>query len=144
MAHVSISEAADRFGIPKSTIYKKLETGELSAKKIDGKRCLDPSEVERVFPSDRPRYRKKDSNGIENSQVENLVKFKDLERDRDVLKMEVGILRDSNRQLTSQVDFLQKQLVESMATVKLIGDQRKSDEVPRKRIFQRIFGRKAA
>ena len=55
MPHISIKEAAKLAGVHRTTITRALESGKLSAVTLDnGQRCIDPSELNRAFPSDRP------------------------------------------------------------------------------------------
>jgi Helix-turn-helix domain len=49
MAQVNISQAAHMAGVSRPTIHKKINAGELSAEKADGKTLIDVSELERVF-----------------------------------------------------------------------------------------------
>ena len=58
MPKVTVSEAARLSGVPRSSIYKKIKTGEMSFEKIDGRTVIDPSELARVFPSDRPKIKR--------------------------------------------------------------------------------------
>jgi Helix-turn-helix domain len=49
MAKVNISQAAHMAGVSRPTIHKKINTGELSVDKANGKTFIDVSELERVF-----------------------------------------------------------------------------------------------
>jgi Helix-turn-helix domain len=49
MAKVNVSQAAQMAGVSRSTIHKHLNTGKLSADRMDGKTLIDVSELERVF-----------------------------------------------------------------------------------------------
>jgi hypothetical protein len=49
MAKVNISQAAHMAGVSRPTIHKKINTGELSTEKANGKTFIDVSELERVF-----------------------------------------------------------------------------------------------
>jgi helix-turn-helix protein len=49
MAKVNISQAAHMAGVSRPTIHKKINAGELSADKANGKTFIDVSELERVF-----------------------------------------------------------------------------------------------
>jgi hypothetical protein len=49
MAKVNISQAAHMAGVSRPTIHKKINAGQLSVEKLDGKTLIDVSELERVF-----------------------------------------------------------------------------------------------
>lgn len=56
MPTISFSEAARIAGVNPSTIHRAVKKGRLSAKMLDnGQKVIDPSELQRVFPSERPR-----------------------------------------------------------------------------------------
>ena len=49
MAKVNISQAAHMAGVSRPTIHKKINAGELSTERANGKTLIDVSELERVF-----------------------------------------------------------------------------------------------
>ena len=56
MPQLSITDAAHTVGVNRSTIHRAIKTGKLSATIMDdGRRVINPSELERAFPSDRPK-----------------------------------------------------------------------------------------
>lgn len=70
----TVTQAAREWGISKPTIYKRLESGELSAEIDDkGRRVIDASELARVF-GDKKKERKAESTLPENQRelIQNL------------------------------------------------------------------------
>ncbi len=58
MPHMTIAEAADHAGVDRSTISRKIKTGQLSVTNLEnGQKGIDPAELERVYPTNRPRAR---------------------------------------------------------------------------------------
>lgn len=55
MPKISISEASRISGVARGTLYRDMDSGKLSYEKQSGRRVLDPSELERVYPVDRVR-----------------------------------------------------------------------------------------
>ena len=55
MTNVSIQQAAKIANVHRTTISRAIESGKLSIVTLDnGQRCIDPSELSRVFPTERP------------------------------------------------------------------------------------------
>ena len=58
MAHFSIRAAAEQAGTSKSTIWRAIQSGRLSASRTDANGfAIDPAELFRVFPPQRPAHR---------------------------------------------------------------------------------------
>ncbi len=56
MPAISLSDAARLANVNPSTITRAVKTGRLSVRVLDnGRKAIDPVELERVFPSDRPQ-----------------------------------------------------------------------------------------
>jgi hypothetical protein len=55
MAHMTIAQAAKHVGVDRSTISRAIKSGRLSIRVLDsGKKGIDPAELERAYPSNRP------------------------------------------------------------------------------------------
>jgi hypothetical protein len=55
MAHMTIAQAAKHAEVDRSTISRAIKSGRLSAVILsNGKKGIDPAELERVYPSNRP------------------------------------------------------------------------------------------
>ena len=55
MPHISLQEAAKIVGVHRTTISRAIDSGKLSVVTLDnGRRCIDPSELSRAFPPERP------------------------------------------------------------------------------------------
>ena len=58
MAHFSLREAAEQAGTSKSTIWRAIKSGRLSAARTDDNGfAIDPAELFRAFPPQRPALR---------------------------------------------------------------------------------------
>ncbi len=56
MAYLSIAQAAKQAGVDRTTITRKIKAGQISVVKLaNDQRGIDPAELERVYPSERPR-----------------------------------------------------------------------------------------
>ena len=57
MASLSLREAAEQAGTSKSTIWRSIKSGRLSATRLDdGGFAIDPAELFRAFPPQRPAH----------------------------------------------------------------------------------------
>jgi hypothetical protein len=98
MAKVNVSQAAQMAGVSRPTIHKKINSGELSVEKTDGKTLIDVSELELVFgtlvPPGTPKLNRKDFHA-DTSQVATILQsqIERLERELDVIRQE----RDSEK-----------------------------------------------
>jgi Helix-turn-helix domain len=98
MAKVNISQAAHMAGVSRPTIHKKINAGELSAEKMDGKTLIDVSELERVFGTlvrpDTPKPNRQDLH-VETPQVVTILQseIERLQRELEVIRQE----RDSEK-----------------------------------------------
>ncbi len=58
MHYMTIAEAAKHANVDRSTISRKIKAGQLSATHLaNGQKGIDPAELERVYPVNRPRAR---------------------------------------------------------------------------------------
>lgn len=114
MPAMSFSEAAKAANVNPSTIHRAVKKGKLSAKILhNGNRVIDPAELSRVYPSERPR------NGVQQSMPDNAM-MQDLldarqlhatalQRQIDLLQSEVVDLRrrlddsEQERRLTTRL-----------------------------------------
>jgi hypothetical protein len=93
MAKLNISQAAQMAGVSRPTIHKKINSGELSVEKTDGKTLIDVSELERVFGTlvtpGTPKPNRKDLH-TDTSQVATILQsqIERLERELDVIRQE--------------------------------------------------------
>ncbi len=56
MTYLSIAQAAKQAGVDRTTITRKIKAGQISVVKLaNDQRGIDPAELERVYPSERPR-----------------------------------------------------------------------------------------
>ena len=60
---LTVAQVLEHFGIPKTTLYRKMEIGEISFQKQGKKRLIDPAEVERAFPQWNKREVPSEHNG---------------------------------------------------------------------------------
>lgn len=87
MPKLTVSEASRQFSIPRSTIYKKMEDGSLSFEIIGKRRVLDPSELERCFPSDRPSIKTKPTMETSQEQHKTSKTDRDTQTELECLKV---------------------------------------------------------
>ena len=137
MPKMTISEVSRQFNVPRSTIYKKMEDGDLSYS-MDGKRrIVDPSEAERCFPSDRPKIKRrkvsKDNNGL---HVETVVDSSAMKSELEYLKLHVTTLEGHIKSLQDDKNDLRRRLDEADSyrslVVRLIEDKSSKQDKPKK------------
>jgi len=122
---LSMGQAAKEAGVSKTSISRAINSGRLSASKVDGIGYqIDPSELFRVFPRNRNAYSKKEQSVTHNVTDEvapsNPLEFLRLEIENLALKREVSLL-------TERVDDLRKERDDwkaQAAIVKVISDLR--------------------
>lgn len=62
MPLMTVAQAAKHTGVHRTTITRAISSGKLSASRLDGgDYAIDPSELERVYPSNRPATQKRTS-----------------------------------------------------------------------------------
>jgi excisionase family DNA binding protein len=115
----SLTSAATATGISKSTIYRAIKSGKMSAVFEDGVYKIDPAELHRVFsPVSVERVMKEEMTQSETVGETSLLKLEveflkqQLERERDFVKSLERRLDDSDierRKLTKLLTFQQEQ-----------------------------------
>ncbi len=125
MPKLTISEAARIVSVPRSTIYRKIKSGELSCEVLDGRKVVDPSELQRVFPSDRPIVKhatSKDSPMLQNGK-EGVATAEALQI--ATLQDHIATLQEANKVLQKDKDRLL-----TLLETKMITDQREQSPEP--------------
>ena len=121
MPAISFTEAAKLAGVNPSTIHRAVKNGRLSARTMDnGRKAIDPSELERAFPSDRPRHGEREVNQ-EHALLQQLLEEKDLRA--MALQHQVQLLESERADLRSRLDAAEQ---ERRSTLRLLEDQRRS------------------
>jgi len=78
---ISISDACRHFKINRSTLYAAMADGRLSFQvQANGRRTLEPSEIERVFPQNRPIVSSEDDIDQQNRTTDLIAVLKDKNR----------------------------------------------------------------
>jgi excisionase family DNA binding protein len=119
MPEMSIQEAAKHYGLNRSTIYKAMGDGRLSFTQLpNGRRSLQPAEVERVFPPNRPIVSKQhpgqqiDTEESVNRWEENARLLQDtirrLEADKEDLRQRLDRAEEERRQMTRLLEYHQR------------------------------------
>lgn len=103
--NISVSEAAKRWGVSRTTIYKKIDDGELSR---NSEKKIDTTEMLRVF-GNPPSTERTEQNGknVQRTAVNNESVQEDVQ-----LKHQLELEKLKNIHLQQQVDY-HKQLVEN-------------------------------
>lgn len=116
---ISFTEAAKLAGVNPSTIHRAVKNGRLSARTLDnGRKAIDPSELERVFPSDRPRIGERKVTQ-EHALFQQLLEEKDLRA--MALQHQVQLLESERVDLRSRLDRAEQ---ERGVALRLLEDQR--------------------
>lgn len=129
---MNIKEASRFIKVARSTLYNKIESGELS-KTAGGK--LDTSELLRVFghPDERDKTQRK-------TQMDIIQKTLDTERDTEIraLKDHIKLLQETLSESRKREEWLMSKLDTLTDTVKLLENSKK--EEGKKGFFKRLFG----
>ena len=114
---ISLTAAAKIAGVNPSTIHRAVKDGRLSCVLLDNDRkAVDPSELERVFPSNRPR------NGADDALPLHAKALLDAKQEQiDALHAMVRTLEEQNIDLRRRLDDSEQ---ERRATTRLLADQR--------------------
>lgn len=120
MPTISFTEAAKMAGVNPSTIHRAVKGGRLSAKMLDnGRKAIDPSELERVFPTDRPRHG-------EQEVVQEHALFQQIMEEKDLralaLQRQVQLLESERDDLRRRLDRAE---LERSTAMRLLEDQRR-------------------
>lgn len=136
MPHISIKEAARAAGVHRTTITRAIETGKMSAVRLDnGRRCVDPSELSRAFPSDRPVVHK-DSAPAAKQQDAPTVHTMVLEARLNELLHLVRTLEADKEDLRTRLDRSEQ---DRSSALRLLEDQRKQHQ-PQRHWWQFFWG----
>jgi len=125
MPKMTISEAARIAGVPRSTIYRKIKTGEMSCETLDGRKVVDPSELQRVFPSDRPIMKHATSKDSTTHQFEKEDVSPSFVQQVEMLQNHIATLQDTNKMLQKDKDRLL-----TLLETKMLTDQREQVQEP--------------
>ena len=126
MPKISISQAARVAGTQRSTLYRAMERGDLSFEILNGKRVLDISELERVFPSERPKVLRGTASDTSKEQRATPDEQPDFRVSLAVLQAENQLLREQLVDVQGERDYLRSELSKASSTVKLLEDNRRS------------------
>ncbi len=134
---VSISEAARRAGVKRTTIYRKLESGKLS-KELgeDGQPCIELSELSRIYPRlvTDPVQRREDRKSTPENSGE-----------ITVLRQLVDVLKQDKEHLARQVERLNEQVDRERDVLVMLERERQltlpppAPSAPKKRTFWQWF-----
>ena len=154
MAKFSISDAAKRAKVERTTLYRKLNKGDISAE-IDahGNKVIDASELLRVYPDatviDNPTTSVQQMHTVETQQnatadatMAVLLREAEMREEKiEDMKRRIEALEADKTDLRSERDRLLKVIEEQSASVKLLtaGDQTKA-KTGRRFLF---FGRRS-
>ncbi len=99
MATITLAQAAEMAGVSYHTINRAVKSGKLSATLLsNGQRVIDPTELQRAFPSDRPKTMQNDTAYHDNINDSILIeqfnaRIIDLQNTISILKSERDDLR---------------------------------------------------
>lgn len=115
MPMITIAEAVRIAKVSRSTISRSIRSGKMSVVTLaNGQVGIDPSELERVFPSDAPRKRNQQHMVIHAQQEDN----------ENNVSINTG--HEHVQTLSEQCAFLRKRLEQAEATIQeLLADQRR-------------------
>ena len=118
MPAITITEAARRAGVQRSTLYRKARTGGLSViKGADGKNRIEMSELLRVYP-DAEQGAAPPVNGAQHrskqhlQQAENVAENASLRRELSLLREQVHDLRGERDRLLGVIEVQTKQIAD--------------------------------
>jgi predicted transcriptional regulator len=132
---LSIKAAAELVKVSRTTIYKKIESGDLS-RSANG--TVDTADVLRVFsgtsPVHRVHHKKSQIEHIKNVQEERETSKTDIAQIEQLYKAQIRLLEDSLRKAEAREEWLQSQVSTLTDTMKLL-------EAPKVETKQGLFGR---
>ena len=118
MPKLSISEAARTADTTRSTLYRAMERGDVSYEILNGKRVIDPSELQRAFPPERPKVSRKIDSEQCQIQDDTVSEQFDLRVSHAVTLRENELLREQLGTASNEIEYLRHELSKSVATVK--------------------------
>ena len=125
---ISLTEAAKQAGISKPGLMKAIKKGKLSAEKnAHGQWVVDPAELLRVYPTQKPVSETvSDQVGV------------GITTENNALKREVDLLRQQLDRANLEKDRVLKMLEEQIVSVRQLTNQRQEKES--RGLWQRLFG----
>ena len=114
---MTVAQVLEHFSVPKTSLYRKMESGDLPFQKQGKKRLLNPGDVEVAFPQWNKRTVPPEQNGTPEGNVD-LV---------ESLRANIRNLELSNQDLR---DRLTKSDEERSLVLRLLTDQRSSVDDP--------------
>jgi vacuolar-type H+-ATPase subunit I/STV1 len=152
MAKFAIADAANRAGVERTTLYRKMNKGEISAE-IDahGNKVIDASELLRVYPDakviDGPATVAPPLPPVEKLQTATGEATRGLLREVEIrdekiddMKRRIEALEADKSDLRSERDRLLKVIEEQSSSVKLLTEGVKAKEKTGRRFW--LFGRR--
>lgn len=130
MARISISQAARDFKVSRNSIYKKINSRQLTK---DSEGLVDTSDLLRVFSSSTSKQHS--STASDNSEIQ-IIGHREqlLQQEVDKLKMQIQSLQQQLQYVQANEQWLKQQLDQ-----KLI-EHKESKNQDKKGLFGRIFG----
>jgi excisionase family DNA binding protein len=102
---MTIEQAAKHAGVHRTTINRSVKSGKLSAITLSsGKRAIDPAELERVFPSNRPNASERSKKMIQSASEQKHSIEHALEARITSLEKQMDEYRDRERRLLSLLE----------------------------------------
>jgi mannose/fructose/N-acetylgalactosamine-specific phosphotransferase system component IIB len=118
---LSIKSAAQLAKVSRTTIYKKIESGELS-RSANG--TVDTADVLRVFsgtsPVRRVQHKNMQSEHVKSVQNEQAIPKSDMHQLEQLYKAQIRLLEDSLRKSEAREEWLQGQISTLTDTMKLL------------------------
>jgi excisionase family DNA binding protein len=134
MATLSLREAAEQAGVSKSTVFRAVQSGRMSAPRTDdGGFAIDPAELFRVYPpksaAERVAAHSRGQDALDQDTVTLRVRNAELEAEIKGLRAMAEELRQSRDKWESQAERLVRQLAPPPAsTVPSVSNLRTSPE----------------
>ncbi|MBF0482217.1 MAG: hypothetical protein HQK82_11180 [Desulfovibrionaceae bacterium] len=140
MTQLTLQEAATQVGKSRSTIWRAVKSGKLSAhKQEDGDFLVDASELLRVYP----HVARATSHDTANETERNINENRSLQVELEAAKQRIRDLEADKADLRGERDKLLAVVQEQASSMKLLTDQRASPagDAPAKGFLARLFGR---
>ncbi len=128
MPKLSIAEAARIAGTQRSTLYRAMANGKLSYEILIGRKVIDPSELARVYPPERPKVVRTPARTSPKAQPEPDAPDTEERVVLAVLQKELQLMREQNRALEQDKQDLRVRLDRAEqdrgVALRLLEDQR--------------------
>jgi hypothetical protein len=135
MAKINISQAAKMTGKTRTTIYKKIKSGELSAELgSDGNRLIDTAELLRVFGE----LVTPDTVSMDVHEIQ-----QEMPQVTPLLERQINLLEAENRRLHEQIEADRREkerLLGLLEKQTLLLTHTQQESVPKVSFWQRVFG----